>query len=342
MGPHPYPTIVRDFQRVIGDEAAAQITAIGGSAARSRRRLRRRWVERDRPLQSRSSASRRAPRRGRGRGRRHRAPAITPRRSRRAAWASSTARGRCCSRTPTARSSRRTRSPPGSTTRASDRSSRRSPPKDRLELAAATDAQALAAMRQLARTRESCPRSSRRTRSRRCPVCSRTPRRGRIVLVGLSGRGDKDVGHLAAPAMTRDDAGLAADRSRVRGCASAGSHRVRAVRRGGLSGHCDRQKPLALAAIDAGADLLEIGLPYSDPLADGVTLQRASAAALARGADPGRVARPCRACRAASVRTRRCWSWATPTSSWGRAARTRSRSGWPAPGPRRDRGRSDA
>ncbi len=40
----------------------------------------------------------------------------------------------------------------------------------------------------------------------------------------------------------------------------------------------------ALAAIDAGADLLEIGLPYSDPLADGATLQRASAAALRAGA----------------------------------------------------------
>jgi len=40
----------------------------------------------------------------------------------------------------------------------------------------------------------------------------------------------------------------------------------------------------ALACIDNGADLLEIGLPYSDPLADGATLQRASAAALAAGA----------------------------------------------------------
>lgn len=40
----------------------------------------------------------------------------------------------------------------------------------------------------------------------------------------------------------------------------------------------------ALAAADAGADLLEIGLPYSDPLADGATLQRASGLALRAGA----------------------------------------------------------
>jgi len=46
----------------------------------------------------------------------------------------------------------------------------------------------------------------------------------------------------------------------------------------------DGSLAIACAAIDAGADLLEVGLPYSDPLADGATLQRASQAALSAGA----------------------------------------------------------
>jgi len=46
----------------------------------------------------------------------------------------------------------------------------------------------------------------------------------------------------------------------------------------------DASFEIALAAADAGADLLEVGLPYSDPLADGATRQRASGVALAAGA----------------------------------------------------------
>ena len=46
----------------------------------------------------------------------------------------------------------------------------------------------------------------------------------------------------------------------------------------------DTSFEIALAAADAGADLLEVGLPFSDPLADGATLQRASGVALRAGA----------------------------------------------------------
>lgn len=43
---------------------------------------------------------------------------------------------------------------------------------------------------------------------------------------------------------------------------------------------------LAIALAGAGADLLELGIPFSDPLADGVTIQRASFAALGAGVTP--------------------------------------------------------
>ena len=53
-----------------------------------------------------------------------------------------------------------------------------------------------------------------------------------------------------------------------------------------VAGYPDPETSLevALAVADAGADILEVGLPYSDPLADGATLQRASTAALRAGA----------------------------------------------------------
>ena len=40
---------------------------------------------------------------------------------------------------------------------------------------------------------------------------------------------------------------------------------------------------IALAAIDAGADVIELGVPFSDPVADGPVIQRASERAVAHG-----------------------------------------------------------
>src|SRR5262245_58440990 len=37
---------------------------------------------------------------------------------------------------------------------------------------------------------------------------------------------------------------------------------------------------IVLAAIDAGADVIELGVPFSDPVADGPVIQRASERAL--------------------------------------------------------------
>src|ERR1700687_6194260 len=42
-------------------------------------------------------------------------------------------------------------------------------------------------------------------------------------------------------------------------------------------------RDIALAAIDNGADVFELGVPFSDPLADGPVIQRASERALSRG-----------------------------------------------------------
>lgn len=53
-----------------------------------------------------------------------------------------------------------------------------------------------------------------------------------------------------------------------------------------MAGFPDHESSLAIAAAyaDAGADLIELGVPFSDPLADGPTIHAAATAALATGA----------------------------------------------------------
>jgi tryptophan synthase alpha chain len=48
-------------------------------------------------------------------------------------------------------------------------------------------------------------------------------------------------------------------------------------------------REIVLAAIDAGADVIELGVPFSDPVADGPVIQRASERALKHGTSLGQV-----------------------------------------------------
>jgi tryptophan synthase alpha chain len=82
---------------------------------------------------------------------------------------------------------------------------------------------------------------------------------------------------------TGQSAGAVRIRAAFAGAAAAGRTTLIAYV---VAGYPDAQTSLAaaVAAIDAGADVVELGLPYSDPLADGATLQHASSVALRNGA----------------------------------------------------------
>ncbi len=63
-----------------------------------------------------------------------------------------------------------------------------------------------------------------------------------------------------------------------------------------VAGFPDHEASLAVASayVDSGADLIELGIPYSDPLADGPTIHAAATAALARGATLSSALEVCR------------------------------------------------
>ena len=107
---------------------------------------------------------------------------------------------------------------------------------------------------------------------------------GKIVLVNLSGRGDKDVAQVA------DTARRDADADAVRRCEAT---LRRPPRRGRkllvpyvTGGFDDGLADMVRAMAAAGADAIEIGIPFSDPVMDGPTIQEASERALAGAQRP--------------------------------------------------------
>ena len=187
--------------------------------------------------------------------------------------ASSTARAPRCSPTKTARCSTRTPSPPVSTTPASARSTRRSATRAGPNTSTATDEEALAAFHRLAETEGILPALEPAHALARAVDLD-----AELVLVGLSGRGDKDLAEVL-----RAEEGLVVY----------------------LMAGPDTPE-LAAAAEAGGADLVEIGFPFSDPLADGPVIRRAAEKALARRDAYGRSASQC--LRDVRERGRRCRS----------------------------------
>ena len=63
-----------------------------------------------------------------------------------------------------------------------------------------------------------------------------------------------------------------------------------------MAGYPDRETGLAVAGsyADSGADLIELGVPFSDPLADGPTIHAAATKALEAGATLATALEVCR------------------------------------------------
>ena len=258
MGPHPYPTIVRDLQRRHRRRGRGPARGGRGAAAGPRPGLRRRRLERDRaarPVHRRADGPARGRRGGRRRdrdrtacrGARRRHARHPPRR-----------RARSCSRTPTARSSRPTRSRPASTIPGVGPQIAALAAAGRLELAAATDAEAVAAVRHVARTEGILPALETAHAFAVLPrLLAGVEGSGgpypddAVVLLGLSGRGDKDLAALEGrgrePGMTVSRADPSAPRPARRGRAAARRHGRRAP---------DRAPPSSGPAADGRAALI--------------------------------------------------------------------------------------
>ncbi len=305
-GPHPFPSLVLSFVRGIGDEARRQCLDLtgrlpdaiaacvgGGSNAIG---LFAGFLDDPEVADLRLRAGRRRRRDRSARG-------DDPRRSQ---SASCTARARSSSRTTTARPSSRTRSRPASTTPASDRSTPTSPTSDGRPTCPSPTRRRWTAMALLARTEGIIP-----------AIESAHAIAG-VVELAKERPGADDPGQPVGP--RRQGHGHRADLLRARrredrhavsgASVSTAFEKARAEGRAALVGYLPAGYPDVQGGIDAlkvlvdaGCDVIEIGLPYSDPVMDGPTIQAAAQQALESGVRTTDVLRTVEAVAATGVPT---------------------------------------
>lgn len=116
--------------------------------------------------------------------------------------------------------------------------------------------------------------------------------------VGGGGRGDtlrRKSGEAPTGVPPAPDAGAGEDRIAAAFAAAQAEGRA-ALMPYMMAGYPDRETGLAVAAAyaDAGADLIELGVPFSDPLADGPAIHAAATKALEAGATLATALEVCR------------------------------------------------
>ncbi len=204
-GPHPYPTMVRDFQSVIGNECIEQMPAMlapghhrrprpqpdvvvacvgGGSNAMG---IFHPYIPFDEHAPDRRRSGRRRP--GQRQALRPRSSAAAP------ACCTATAPTSC--RTTTARSPRRTASAPGLDYPGVGPEHAYLADIGRAEYVGITDAEALEAFHYLCRTEGIIPALESSHAVAYAMKLAKTMRPDQSILVNLSGRGDKDIGTVA-------------------------------------------------------------------------------------------------------------------------------------------------
>jgi tryptophan synthase beta chain len=135
----------------------------------------------------------------------------------------------------------------------------------RAEYVSITDDEALAAFHKLCRSEGIIPALESSHAVAHAMKIAPTMAKDRILLVNLSGRGDKDMHTVAKASGSRSDEPHRALRSRSCAARRAGADPVRDRGRSRA-----RQTVAVMHALAAGgADVIELGVPFSDPMADG-------------------------------------------------------------------------